>query len=70
MFRHFIVPIFLSGCKYQEMHLMPDGAPRHFTFPVCACLYSHFCVGWIGRDGPIDWPPREVAVLLQVVFVR
>lgn len=36
-----------------------DGAPPHFARPVRNFLDQHFPGRWIGRRGPIEWPPRS-----------
>ena len=41
------------------MIFMQDGAPPYWTFDVRQWLHNHFPNRWIGRDGPIAWPPRS-----------
>ena len=36
-----------------------DGAPPHWGLHVCGFLNETFPDRWIGRDGPIPWPPRS-----------
>lgn len=36
-----------------------DGAPPHYYLPVRQWLDVHFPNKWIGRRGPIEWPPRS-----------
>jgi len=36
-----------------------DGAPPHWSLDVRQCLDDHFPQRWIGRGGPIQWPPRS-----------
>ena len=36
-----------------------DGAPPHWGLHVHGFLYPTFPHRWIGRDGPIPWPPRS-----------
>lgn len=38
---------------------MQDGAPPHWLMEVRAWLDEKFPFRWIGRDGPIPWPPRS-----------
>ncbi|KAJ8935767.1 hypothetical protein NQ318_000240 [Aromia moschata] len=40
-------------CRYW------NGCPAHQAFTVCNWLNSEFNEHWIGRDGPILWPPRS-----------
>lgn len=45
----------------QNMWMMHDGAPAHYTVNVRQWLHEHFPGRWIGRgqDAPIAWPPRS-----------
>ena len=43
----------LQGIFQQE------GAPPHWGIEVCQFLNKTFSDRWIGRDGPIPWPPRS-----------
>ena len=36
-----------------------DGAPPHFALDVRNHLNRRFGHRWIGRGGPIPWPPRS-----------
>ena len=36
-----------------------DGAPPHYFLPVRQWLDTHFHNKWMGRRGPIEWPPRS-----------
>jgi len=38
---------------------MQDGAPPHFSNFVTDVLNERFPDAWIGRGGPILWPPRS-----------
>ena len=38
---------------------MQDGAPPHFSRFVTDVLNERFPDAWIGRGGPIPWPPRS-----------
>ena len=38
---------------------MQDGAPPHFICFVNDVLNERFPDAWIGRSGPIPWPPRS-----------
>lgn len=42
------------NCWYQN-----DGAPAHNTLPVQEFLNNNFGAQWIGRNGPVAWPPRS-----------
>ena len=41
------------------VHFQQDGAPPHFFLPVRQWLNDRFPGRWIGRRGPIEWPPRS-----------
>jgi hypothetical protein len=38
---------------------MQDGAPPNVSLPVRGALNEKFPNAWIGRGGPIPWPPRS-----------
>lgn len=42
-----------------EMFFQHDGAPAHFTTEVRQHLDETYPNRWIGRGGPISWPPRS-----------
>ena len=39
---------------------MRDGAPPHFSRIARQYLNDHFPGKWIGRNGPVEWPPRSL----------
>ncbi|KAJ4449697.1 hypothetical protein ANN_01101, partial [Periplaneta americana] len=43
----------------QHIHFLHDGAPAHFSRTARRYLDRRFPVRWIGRGGPIAWPPRS-----------
>lgn len=43
----------------QSMWFLHDGAPPHFRREVRDYLNNEFPNRWIGRNGPISWPPRS-----------
>lgn len=43
----------------QLLHFQQDGAPPHYVRPVREWLDNHYPEQWIGRRGPIEWPPRS-----------
>lgn len=43
----------------QLMFFMHDGAPAHFSLSARRYLNQKFGLRWIGRGGPIAWPPRS-----------
>ncbi|KAJ4440078.1 hypothetical protein ANN_08211 [Periplaneta americana] len=43
----------------QHIHFLHDGAPAHFSRTARRYLDGRFPDRWIGRGGPIAWPPRS-----------
>lgn len=43
----------------RNIWFQQDGAPPHFVRPVRNFLDTVFPGRWIGRRGPIEWPPRS-----------
>lgn len=43
----------------QRMWLQLDGAPPHYALIVRQYLNHHYPERWIGRGGPVAWPPRS-----------
>ncbi|EZA47877.1 hypothetical protein X777_15252, partial [Ooceraea biroi] len=44
---------------WQNMWLLQDGAPAHFSQEVQEFLNNTFPNRWIGRGGPVAWPPKS-----------
>lgn len=45
--------------KRMDMFFQHDGAPPHSTRHVTEFLNEHFAGKWLGRRGPVNWPPRS-----------
>ena len=43
----------------SQMYFQHDGAPPHYTIRVRELLNELFPNRWLGRDGPVTWPPRS-----------
>jgi len=43
----------------RKMWFQQDGAPPHFANTTKQLLYEKFGDKWIGRGGPVEWPPRS-----------
>lgn len=43
----------------NNLHYQHDGAPPHYSSAVRNYLNSEYGDRWIGRGGPIPWPPRS-----------
>ena len=46
-----------------------DFAPPHWGLRVCQFLNKTFSNWWIGRDGPISWPPRSPKITPMDFFL-
>lgn len=42
-----------------DLYFQQDGAPPHYAVQVRQYLNDKFGNKWIGRGGPIQWPPRS-----------
>ncbi|KAJ8958462.1 hypothetical protein NQ318_002251 [Aromia moschata] len=47
-----------------RMFFKQDGCPAHHAVTVRNWLNSEFNEHWIGRDGPILWPPRSSDLII------
>lgn len=54
MLQNFAFPQFPTNVIFQQ-----DGAPPHWGSNVREALDDKFPDSWIGRGGPISWPPRS-----------
>ena len=43
----------------SQMHFQHDGAPPHYTRHGRDYLNESFLNRWLGRGGPVAWPPRS-----------
>lgn len=43
----------------NQLTFQQDGAPPHYAVYVRQFLDEHFPGRWIGRRGPVEWPPRS-----------
>lgn len=44
---------------FEHIWFQQDGAPAHYSNAVRAYLNDRFPEKWIGRGGPVAWPPRS-----------
>ena len=49
------VPLMIRSQKYFQH----DGAPPHYTRRMIKYLNESFPNRWLGRGGPVAWPPRS-----------
>lgn len=59
MLEHFLIPQINQDEQQVPFYFQQDGAPPHFHGEVRAFLDNRFQRRWIGRAGPIAWPPRS-----------
>ena len=45
--------------KSENVYFQQDRAPPYWSFIVRDFLNDQFPERWIGRGGPISWPPRS-----------
>jgi hypothetical protein len=53
--------------RYPNYHLKQDGVLPHFSNHIRNHLDRDIAGRWIGRDGPITWPPRSPDLLWSYV---
>lgn len=56
------MPEFLTDVPvitYRELHFVPDGTSSHFSLVARRFLNRKFPGRWVGKGGPIAWPPRS-----------
>jgi hypothetical protein len=56
------LPLLLEDLDLQTRHSMlfqQDGAPCHCSNDVKMFLDQRYPGKWVGRGGPVDWPPRS-----------
>jgi hypothetical protein len=58
MLGEFLTPI-LEEKSPDDMLIQQDGTPSHFHKEVTDFLHRKFPEKWIGRGGPVNWPPRS-----------
>ena len=49
----------LPLARIQNLWLQLDGAPAHYALQVRQWLDENYPGRWIGRGGPVAWPPRS-----------
>lgn len=55
---HHVIP-FLQRNENRNKFYQQDGAPAHYSNVCRRILDEHLPGRWIGRRGPIEWPPRS-----------
>ena len=61
MLTEYLLPIVEQFSPTEKFMLwyQHDGAPPHYSRAVQQLLNEKFKNQWIGRGGPIEWPPRS-----------
>ena len=62
VFLRYVLPELLENVPLEarrNMWFQHDGAPVHFADGAKAVLADVFEDRWIGRGGPVQWPPRS-----------
>lgn len=52
-------PVIMNWPDIHDIYFQQDGAPAHYGAPVKNWLNEKFPGRWIGRGGPLQWPPRS-----------
>lgn len=53
----------------NEMFFQQDGCPAHFAIEVREWLDNTFGHRWIGRNGPVLWPPRSPDLTISDAYL-
>lgn len=59
LLRDQVIPQIREIANINQVWYQHDGCPSHFVRPVTRLLDETFPNRWIGRGGPIHWPPRS-----------
>ena len=59
----------LQSNRYRLHYFQQDGASVHFALTVRELLNRELCGRWIGRAGPISWPPRSPDLSINDFFL-
>lgn len=59
MLQESVFPQLQEREDWGEMLFMQDGAPPHYAAIVKRYLEEQLPQRWIGRGGPVSWPPRS-----------
>lgn len=54
-----VIPELQNRENFHRMWWQQDGAPPHFATNVRNFLDQQFPNRWLGRRGPVEWPPRS-----------
>jgi hypothetical protein len=68
MLESFVFPQIVA--EVDGLILQQDGAPAHVGAIILTALDDTFPGRWIGRGGPINWPPRSPDLTPRDFFFR
>lgn len=54
-----VLPYLRNEFNMDKLWVMMDGAPAHWYRIVRQFIDNSFPDKWIGREGPVAWPPRS-----------
>ena len=66
--REKVIPYFRIRSARNKLY-QQDGAPPHFSRTARSLLDEHLPNRWIGRQGPVQWPPRSPDLTVCDFFV-
>jgi len=67
--KNFIIPALRQRPDFNNLYFQQDGAPPHYATVVRNLLDETFPDKWIGRRGPIEFPPRSPDIMPMDFFV-
>ena len=67
--RNVIVPALKQRPDFNKLYFQQDGAPPHYATAVRNLLDETFPDKWIGRRGPIEFPPQSPDITPMDFFV-
>lgn len=56
---HVLETVLWPFATHKALTFQQDGAPAHYALQVRQWLDRKFPARWIGRRGPLEWPPRS-----------
>lgn len=69
MLEHFFYPQLRQENILHTVYFQQDGATPHYAFITRDSLNTAFGNKWIGRSGPIPWPPRSPDLTVPDFFL-
>jgi hypothetical protein len=69
MLENYLLPCLCHRDDNDDIFFQQDGAQPHYSLAVRGLLDLKFPGRWIGRRGPIDWPPRSPDMTLLILWL-